>query len=487
MLGAIIAWGIMEPTALMPDGEHAVSYGFTFLIGLLSGLFIGFMLGLAEAVSGLSPKDAVRAVISGALVGAAGGVLGLTFGNAIYNVMFQMAGAGALTQHLPSNIPTAARPASEPGFMSFFLLLIGRGAGWSLIGGFIGLSQGIAASSTKKMINGMIGGLIGGAIGGSVFEILVWISLSGAVYFPSAMIRFISFAITGGAIGLFIGFIEEIAKQAWLLRLVGNNEIGKEYSLYKQSTAIGRSESADIPVYIDPDVIERHAIVSVQGKRYFIEDLGSYAGTSINGNKIAAKESLRDGDIIMVGKARFMFRDKATARNLPQQQSYSGVSIPNSQHVCPFCGAIKDASGNCQCSVGTSPVQNVPQAQNMQQTVQQAPAPSPIYQPEPTNIPTGVSQGARLAATAGPSAGQTFVLKSGETQIGRDATKDIGLPTDTTVSRNHARIAQEVTCYVLYDLGSTNGTYVNGVKITRKELVNNDMVQIGSSKFKFEQ
>ena len=79
------------------------------------------------------------------------------------------------------------------------------------------------------------------------------------------------------------------------------------------------------------------------------------------------------------------------------------------------------------------------------------------------------------------------MLKSGEMQIVRDAAKDIGLPTDTTVSRNHARIAQEVTSYVVYDLGSTNGTYVNGAKITRKELVNNDVVQVGSSKFRFEQ
>ena len=88
---------------------------------------------------------------------------------------------------------------------------------------------------------------------------------------------------------------------------------------------------------------------------------------------------------------------------------------------------------------------------------------------------------------SGPYSGQTFPLKTGETLIGREASKDIGLPMDSTVSRNHARIAQELVGYVLYDNGSTNGTYVGGAKIQRHELHPGDLVQIGSTKFTFEQ
>jgi pSer/pThr/pTyr-binding forkhead associated (FHA) protein len=58
---------------------------------------------------------------------------------------------------------------------------------------------------------------------------------------------------------------------------------------------------------------------------------------------------------------------------------------------------------------------------------------------------------------------------------------------DGTVSRNHARIAQELVGYVIYDTGSTNGTYVGGVKVQRHELHAGDLVQIGSTKFTFEQ
>jgi len=488
MLGAIVAWAIMEPTSLMPDDGRYIGYGAIVTVGLISGLLIGLLLGLAEGISGLSPRDAARSAMLGALVGAAGGMVGLATGNALYNAFDQLAHAS-----------NGVNPGSigQPNLFSFVLLLIGRGLGWALIGLFIGLSQGIATLSTKKMINGAVGGFIGGGLGGSVFEILAWMNEGHVTNFLPGMIRFISFSITGAGIGLFIGFIEEIAKQAWLVKLVGRNE-GNEYTLYKEVTTLGRSEFADIPIFTDPDVSESHAAIRAIGKRYHVEDLGSAFGTKVDGQAIT-KETLKDGDIIEIGKTRFLFKDKASApryvRSAPVMDA--GVQIPNSQHVCPFCGSIKDAAGNCECPLGAQPVQNQQQtvgqpAQPIQQpTIQPQGQPILFGDPEPAAAPAQqpatAPQGARITAIAGPYMGKTFILGSGQTEIGRDATKPIGLPDDNTVSRNHARIAQEVTCYVIYDSGSTNGTFVNGNRIQHQELKPGDIVQIGSSKFRFEQ
>lgn len=482
-LGAIIAWAIMEPTPLMPDVEKNIGYGQYFLIGMITGALIGLALGIAEGMSGLSPRDAVKGVLLGTAVGAVGGIIGLTIGASVYGMVYKSAGGANVSSNLPAGVGPRV-----PKFMSFFMLLIGRGFGWSLIGGFIGLSQGIATTSTKKMTGGAIGGFIGGGLGGIVFEILKWMNMGGVSNFPPAMIRLISFSITGAAIGLFIGSIEELAKQAWLVRLVGHNE-GKHYDLYKIRTVIGRSEIADIPVFTDPDVSEMHAAITVQGKMYSIQDLGSSYGTTHNGTKIT-KEYLHDGDLITIGKTKFVFRDKATATSYSSSsQVNSGVQIPTSTHICPFCGSVKDAAGNCDCSVGAS-----------QPAPMQPVAPDPVQQtamqPQPMGSFTGIDlsalqtpqpgQGARLVGVAGPYAGQVFTLKPGETHIGREDTKDIGMPMDTTVSRNHARIAQEVTSYVLYDSGSTNGTYVSGARIQRHELRPGDILQIGNTKFRFE-
>ena len=493
MLGAVIAWAVMEPTSLMPDDARRLSYGANFAIGSIAGFIIGLFMGVAEALSCASPRDSVKTIISGALIGAAGGLLGLSFGNAVYSFMETLAGGRPTLHNLPNNLPPEAQLPSEatPNLLSFLLLLIGRGFGWALLGAFIGLSQGIATSNTKKMVNGAVGGFIGGGIGGSVFETLAWMNLSGAVAFQPFMLRSISFAVTGGAIGLFIGFIAEIRKRAWLVKLVGRNE-GKEIELYKPVTVLGRSEFVDIPIYTDPDVVERHASISAQGNRYSIEDLGSAWGTTVNGKKLTAKEPLRDGDTIIIGKTRFLFRDKATAGAITRDPgSYAGVKIPQSDHICPFCGAVKDANGKCDCTVNTAPAPNILAPPSVSQPTMQSTQMYSGQNSDAENIQlppqqSVMSHGAKCIAISGPLSGQTFMLKDGETQIGRDSAKDISLPMDNTVSRNHAMITLEGGSYILYDTGSTNGTFVNSTKITRHQLMNGDMIQIGSNKFRFE-
>lgn len=476
LLGAVTGWAMMEWTPLMPDVEAAIPYTYLFVIGLVSGALIGLAMGIAEGLSGLSPRDAGRSVLMGALVGAAGGVVGITFGQAVYSAFRGMVDLGPV---LPSNVPAEARPvAGATGLLGFLLMLVGRGAGWAMIGGFIGVSQGIATGSVKRMINGAVGGFIGGGAGGSVFEILAWMNRGGVANFPPEMVRFVSFSITGGAIGLFIGLVEELAKQAWLLRLVGRNE-GREYTIFRNVTVIGRSEFADIPVFDDPDVAPEHARIVAHERRHTIEDAGSTFGTTVNGARIAGPQVLRDGDEIVVGKTRFLFRDKATAG------SYSAATYrppaaqipPAGGPVCPFCGQARDASGACGCTVA-------PAAQT---TVQQPPQPSvttPVSVPTVQTFPA--APGARLVCIAGPYQGQVFSLGEVETHIGRDSAKDISLSTDNTVSRDHARFVREAAGWVILDLGSTNGTFVNNSRVTRQPLANGDVIQIGSSRFRFE-
>jgi hypothetical protein len=69
--------------------------------------------------------------------------------------------------------------------------------------------------------------------------------------------------------------------------------------------------------------------------------------------------------------------------------------------------------------------------------------------------------GWRLLVRQGPRAGQSFDLNKPIVTIGREASNDIVLE-DPQVSRHHARLTQQGASYVVEDLGSTNGTFVNG-------------------------
>jgi DNA-binding winged helix-turn-helix (wHTH) protein len=76
------------------------------------------------------------------------------------------------------------------------------------------------------------------------------------------------------------------------------------------------------------------------------------------------------------------------------------------------------------------------------------------------------------------SAGREFVLAAGENIIGRDPDATIRLSADG-ISRRHARIVVRGNCATIEDLGSKNGTYVDGIRIDRtRELKEGDEIRI---------
>ena len=79
------------------------------------------------------------------------------------------------------------------------------------------------------------------------------------------------------------------------------------------------------------------------------------------------------------------------------------------------------------------------------------------------------------------SAGRTFVVH-GEITIGRAAGCGVSLPDDTFVSNLHARVYEHDGQVLLEDLGSTNGTLVDGAAITaRRTLRKGDRIQVGQT------
>ncbi len=85
----------------------------------------------------------------------------------------------------------------------------------------------------------------------------------------------------------------------------------------------------------------------------------------------------------------------------------------------------------------------------------------------------------RLVERSGARAGTVHVLRLPVTTIGRGGENDI-VVASTLVSRRHAEIAWDGVHYILADLGSTNGTFVNGHRVTdRHVLRHGDVITIG--------
>ena len=91
---------------------------------------------------------------------------------------------------------------------------------------------------------------------------------------------------------------------------------------------------------------------------------------------------------------------------------------------------------------------------------------------------------ARLVVEAGPETSRAFTLVQPIEAIGREPDNSVCLR-DRTVSRHHAKMRLEGERYWLVDLGSTNGTHVNGERISRVELADGDLIQVGATSLRF--
>jgi len=92
---------------------------------------------------------------------------------------------------------------------------------------------------------------------------------------------------------------------------------------------------------------------------------------------------------------------------------------------------------------------------------------------------------ARLAIYKGAKLDLAFPVTESVTSIGRDAGNAIQLP-DSEVSKRHAVIHAQGDKWSIEDLNSTNGIKVNGTRVQRAELKNDDRIRIGPFDLVFE-
>ena len=105
------------------------------------------------------------------------------------------------------------------------------------------------------------------------------------------------------------------------------------------------------------------------------------------------------------------------------------------------------------------------------------------YAPRPTGTPEIVVEESDILAP------QTrFELRDGETSVGRSSASDVILKSDDYASGRHAKLTRHGGLLYVEDLGSTNGTFVNGSKTVGATPVRNgDNVRVGSTTFRYEE
>ena len=86
----------------------------------------------------------------------------------------------------------------------------------------------------------------------------------------------------------------------------------------------------------------------------------------------------------------------------------------------------------------------------------------------------------RLIALAGPLCGESFPIEGNELVVGRDQAASLSVP-DRLMSRRHCAVQLEDGRFVLRDLNSSNGTFVNGIPVRERVLEHGDRIRAGDS------
>lgn len=142
-----------------------------------------------------------------------------------------------------------------------------------------------------------------------------------------------------------------------------------------------------------------------------------------------------------------------------------GHRNPPDANFCSSCGAVLTPA-NSDTTVTLHPADPQGEAGEEELTV---------------TLPERPSGAGILIVKRGPNAGARFVLEAAVTRAGRHPESDIFLD-DITVSRRHAEFVRRDSEYVVRDIGSLNGTYVNRERIDESVLSSGDEVQIGKFK-----
>lgn len=213
---------------------------------------------------------------------------------------------------------------------------------------------------------------------------------------------------------------------------------GREYPIQGGTLVFGRDASADV-VVSGNEVSRRHAEITAGADGYVLMDL-SVNGTYVNGQRVGRSHLLARADVIRIGHDEFRFYADAAPPPAPMPPR----SAPP-EPVRPPTGAGNRLSDT---------LLGLPA-----EALKESETPTPA-QPTPAVAPI-----ASILVRTGSLRGRRMPIRVPVVNVGRADFNDIVLA-EPSVSTTHAKLQRRDGLWVISDLGSTNGTYVEGEPVT---------------------
>ena len=232
---------------------------------------------------------------------------------------------------------------------------------------------------------------------------------------------------------------------------------GREYSIGSEAIVFGREAGCDI-VIPNKDVSRRHAEILATPQGYVLVD-SSTNGTFVNGERIEGQRILARADVIRIGDHDFRFY--ADAAPPPSAEPAAPMHPPTPQFIeqTPFPPP--------PASPPTPPAGASARLSETMHGIAVGGLPPQAVTPRPSSSAGSL---ASFLLRTGQLKGKRLHVRVPVVNIGRAEYNDLVIP-DDSVSTMHAKLQRREHVWVLTDNGSTNGTFVDGERVSGEALL----------------
>lgn len=260
----------------------------------------------------------------------------------------------------------------------------------------------------------------------------------------------------------------------------------------REEITIGRQEGNTIRL-TERNVSRRHARLIRHNGHVLVEDLGSYNGIRINGEKIQGQVPIKDGDLVQIGDYDLAIQTEVVAPPPPPEEpSVTAPSVPTPDDLAPSLSSATTEEMAPVTAQEIPVLHPVPEKAAVEQEARARQQTSIIRvdqledaHPKREIVDLDPEEAPRLFVLNTEFAGREFACIRTELKIGRTDDNDISLD-HRSLSRTHAKIVREDTGeWRVVDMQSANGISLNGEKYAQASLRSGDILELGHLKMKF--
>ena len=279
-----------------------------------------------------------------------------------------------------------------------------------------------------------------------------------------------------------------------MLKLIIEDDEGRKtvVPFVRDEITIGRQEGNTIRL-TERNVSRRHARLMRNNGHVLIEDLGSYNGIRINGDRISGQVQVADGDLIQIGDYDLALQaeegKQVAAPTVPLESPTR--KLPDPSATMPALPAVEspqeandeDVRDADEGEVGSDAPVAVPKHQataviRIDQIEGSSNRKRAVAEIEAADAP-------RLVIMNTDLSGREFACNKTELKIGRTDDNDIVID-HRSLSRTHCKVVREESGeWRVVDMQSANGLMVNGESYAQVTLRSGDVIELGHVKIKF--